>query len=128
MGFHRTFKIFPGLRLNLSKSGLGISAGVRGLRLGVDSKGRSYVNAGIPGTGLSVREYAKKVAVPRVAPTLLQPQQPKATLAPSAESDGTGRRVVWALLVAGALVIGAFLTISERTVTLPAVLVLTPTS
>jgi hypothetical protein len=45
--------------LNLSKSGLGISAGPRGLKLGVDARGRKYVNAGIPGTGLSTRQYLK---------------------------------------------------------------------
>lgn len=126
MRFHRSIKIFPGLRLNLSKSGLGISVGVPGLRLGVDSKGRSYVNAGIPGTGLSVREYAKKGAAPHVVPPPLRSPQPMATLSPSAETDGTARKVVAALLVAGALVIGAFLTISEHTENLPPAPVLTP--
>lgn len=58
--FQRRIKILPGLRLNLSKSGIGISAGVPGLRVGVDSRGKGYTNAGIPGTGLSVRNYAKK--------------------------------------------------------------------
>jgi hypothetical protein len=126
MRFQRSIKLFPGLRLNLSKSGLGISAGVRGLRLGVDSKGRSYVNAGIPGTGLSVRKYAKTVAAPHVIPPLLPSPQPKATLAPSAESSGNGSKGIWVLLVAGVLVIGAVLTISERPEHLPAVPVMTP--
>jgi hypothetical protein len=126
MRFHRYIKIFPGLRLNLSKSGLGISAGVRGLRLGVDSKGRSYVNAGIPGTGLSIREYATKVTAPRVVPPLLPSPQPKMALASSAESGGTGKKVIWASLVAGVLVIGAFLTTLERPEHSPAAPVMTP--
>jgi len=28
--FRKSFKIFPGLKLNVSKSGLGLSAGVKG--------------------------------------------------------------------------------------------------
>jgi hypothetical protein len=55
--FRRSVKILPGVRLNLSRSGLGVSAGVRGLRVGVDAKGRKYTSAGIPGTGISTRHY-----------------------------------------------------------------------
>ena len=123
MRLHRSIKILPGLRLNLSKSGLGLSAGVRGLRVGIDSKGRSYVNAGIPGTGLSVRQYAKKDTTRHVVPPPLQPPQPRE--ATGTESDGTGRKVVWGLLGAGALLIGALLAISQRAGNSPAVPVLT---
>lgn len=52
----RSIQLFPGLRLNLGKTGVGISAGVRGLRVGVDSRGRKYGSVGIPGTGISYRE------------------------------------------------------------------------
>lgn len=47
MGFYirKSLGIGP-LRLNLSKSGLGVSAGVRGARIGVSSTGRSYVHCG----------------------------------------------------------------------------------
>lgn len=41
----KAFSLGP-LRFNLSKSGLGLSAGVRGLRVGVTPKGKSYVHAG----------------------------------------------------------------------------------
>jgi len=34
------------LRLNLSKRGVGASAGVRGARIGVDASGKPYVSAG----------------------------------------------------------------------------------
>ena len=37
---------FGPLRINLSKSGLGASFGVRGARLGVDAKGRPYAAGG----------------------------------------------------------------------------------
>jgi hypothetical protein len=45
------------VRLNLSKSGLGVSAGVKGLRVGMDAKGRRYLAGGRG--GLYFREYAK---------------------------------------------------------------------
>lgn len=57
--FHRSLKLLPGVRLNFGKRGIGISAGVRGLRVGVDSRGKQYSSVGIPGTGLSARNYAK---------------------------------------------------------------------
>jgi hypothetical protein len=60
--FHRSLKLLPGVRLNIGRSGIGISAGVRGLRAGVDTRGKAYTSAGIPGTGLSVRNYAKQSA------------------------------------------------------------------
>jgi len=55
--FQRRIQIAPGLRLNLSKSGMGIGIGRNGLRLGIDSKGRKYFSVGLPGTGLSYRKF-----------------------------------------------------------------------
>lgn len=47
MGFHlrKSFKCGP-FRFNLSNSGVGVSVGVPGARIGVDSKGRTYVGGG----------------------------------------------------------------------------------
>jgi hypothetical protein len=55
--FQRRITLLPGLRLNLSKSGVGLSAGVRGASASIGSRG-VYTHAGIPGTGLS---YRKKI-------------------------------------------------------------------
>jgi hypothetical protein len=55
--FRKSIKLGP-LRLNLSKSGIGTSIGVRGFRVGTDAKGRSYTAASIPGTGLYERKYS----------------------------------------------------------------------
>jgi hypothetical protein len=54
--FHRSFKILPGLRLNLSKKGLGVSAGPQGFKV---SSGPSGVRRtmSIPGTGISKIDY-----------------------------------------------------------------------
>ncbi|HUM51815.1 MAG TPA: DUF4236 domain-containing protein [Chitinophagales bacterium] len=47
---------FGPFRVNLSKSGIGTSIGVKGLRVGVNSKGQAYRNLSIPGTGIFSRK------------------------------------------------------------------------
>ncbi len=48
MSFRKSMKI-GGMRVNLSKSGIGVSTGIKGLRVGVNAKGKSYVSAGTHG-------------------------------------------------------------------------------
>ncbi len=55
--FQRRFRLCRFLRLNLSKSGIGVSAGVPGARIGIDSHGRKYASVGVPGTGCSWRSF-----------------------------------------------------------------------
>jgi tetratricopeptide (TPR) repeat protein len=50
--FRRSMKIAPGLRLNFSKSALGLSFGIPGARVSVNTRGDVYTSAGIPGSGL----------------------------------------------------------------------------
>lgn len=50
--FQRRIKILPGLRLNISKSSLGLSLGVPGARASINTRGEIYTSAGIPGSGL----------------------------------------------------------------------------
>ncbi|MER6936755.1 DUF4236 domain-containing protein [Nocardioides sp. NPDC000441] len=54
MGFvaRKSFKVMPGVRMTVSKSGLSASAGVRGARVLVNSKGHVRGTAGVPGTGV----------------------------------------------------------------------------
>ncbi len=47
----RSINLGGGLRLNLSRSGLGLSAGVRGARISIGPRGARY-SLGIPGTGI----------------------------------------------------------------------------
>lgn len=54
--FRRSLR-FGLFRLNLSKSGIGYSVGVRGLRYGKDAKGRKYRALNLPGTGIYRRDY-----------------------------------------------------------------------
>ena len=58
--FQRRVRIAPGVRLNLSKSGVGGSLGRTGLRLGLDAKRRKYFSIGLPGTGLSYRAFFER--------------------------------------------------------------------
>lgn len=50
--FFRRLRIAPGLWLNLSRGGVSLSAGVRGLRATV-GRDRNRLTVGLPGTGLS---------------------------------------------------------------------------
>lgn len=50
--FQRRISLLPGLRLNISKSSLGLSFGIPGARVSVNTRGEVYTSAGIPGTGL----------------------------------------------------------------------------
>jgi len=51
-GFRKSFKIAPGVRLNVCSKSVGISAGVKGLRYSVNSRTGSRVTASIPNTGI----------------------------------------------------------------------------
>jgi hypothetical protein len=50
--FRRTVQLFPGLRLNLSKSGVSASVGTRGAWLTFGRNG-PRATVGLPGTGIS---------------------------------------------------------------------------
>jgi len=58
-------------RVNLSKSGIGYSVGEKDLRVGVDSRGRRYTEATIPGTGLHYRSSKKGKGAAGCAPVVL---------------------------------------------------------
>ena len=57
--FNKRIKIAKGVNLNLSKSGIGVSAGVKGARVGVGPCG-TRVTTSIPGTGISNEWRSKK--------------------------------------------------------------------
>jgi hypothetical protein len=84
-GIRRSARFGP-FRLNLSKSGIGWSVGVRGARIGKDARGRTYTNVSIPGTGIYNRQYDK--------PSQLQRSQPAAATAPTKVCPRCGSR--WA--------------------------------
>ena len=50
--FHRSIRLLPGIRLNLSKSGVSTSIGTRGAWLTFGKRG-TRATVGVPGTGIS---------------------------------------------------------------------------
>lgn len=54
--FRKRVKLAPGFGLNVSKKGLGLSAGPKGLKTSISAQGRISGSAGIPGSGISYRK------------------------------------------------------------------------
>jgi hypothetical protein len=52
--FRKSVKIAPGVKINLSKSGMSTTIGGKSLFMSIGSRG-AYLNTGIPGTGVSAR-------------------------------------------------------------------------
>jgi Protein of unknown function (DUF4236) len=110
--FRRTFRIGPGLRLNLSKSGVSASVGRRGLWFTVGPRG-TRETVGIPGSGLSYTETQRIGDAPATLAAALPIDEPgrvsegPASVAgssgpPGASSSADSHALVWlALLVAG---------------------------
>lgn len=86
--FRKSIKLAPGLRMNLSGSGLSWSLGPRGASVGIGKRG-TYLNTGIPGTGLYAREKlsggASSSARSSLSPT---PSATTFTLTVSIDDDG----------------------------------------
>jgi hypothetical protein len=90
--FRRSFRLFPGLRINLSKSGVSTSVGRRGLWFTIGPRG-TRETIGIPGTGLSYTE-----------------QQPAQTT-PAPAGPTLGRALLWIVIIAiGGFVLALTLT------------------
>ena len=92
--FQRRIRILPGLRLNLSKSGISTSIGVRGAHVTV-GRGQARTTVGLPGTGLSYTEVRNAGHEPHVQPA----RQVEAPTPPGSAVRGW----VWIGLAAAAL-------------------------
>ena len=51
--FHKSIDVGKNVKLNLSKSGVGVSVGTKGARVSVSPTGQKRLTLGIPGTGIS---------------------------------------------------------------------------
>ncbi len=49
--FRKSLTLFPGFRINLSKSGMSATVGIRGLSVNIGQNG-TFLNTGLPGTGI----------------------------------------------------------------------------
>lgn len=79
--FRKSIKVAPGVRLNISKKSIGVSAGVKGYRKSINSSGRVTTSIGVPGTGVSyvTTKNAKKSGNPSISA--------RSTASPSSASD-----------------------------------------
>ena len=92
--FRKSFKIAPGVRINISKSGIGGSVGGKGFSHSVGPGGQR-TNVGLPGTGLGFsHRHGKKAATEEI-------EAPPASLpAPEASSLSPIRIVIFISIVA----------------------------
>lgn len=73
--FRKSVKIAPGVRLNIGKKSVGISAGVKGYRKSINSSGRATTSIGTPVAGVSyvktenLKSKKKKAASNRASST-----------------------------------------------------------
>jgi len=63
--FRKSFKIAPGIHLNLSKRGTGISLGGRGAHISLSPTGRVTKTLNIPGTGIYYRDVDTWHSIPK---------------------------------------------------------------
>lgn len=51
--FRKSFKIAPGIKVNLNKKSMSVTLGGKGLHHTINSSGKTTTSVGIPGTGIS---------------------------------------------------------------------------
>ncbi len=59
LSFRKSISILPGVKVNLSKSGVSLSTGVKGLHASINTKGQIRGTASLPGTGVRYTKTTK---------------------------------------------------------------------
>ena len=85
--FRKSFKLAPGLRLNMSKSGFGLSVGPRGASMSFGPSG-TYQNVNLPG-GFSFRDRVGGTSQRHSASSSLDSQKVSVNVSIGLEDDGT---------------------------------------
>jgi hypothetical protein len=62
--FRKSINIGP-VRISFSKSGIGVSLGVPGARVGKTATGKTFIRGGVPGTGIGYRKYLGGKKLPK---------------------------------------------------------------
>lgn len=105
MGWYvrRSMKIAPGVRINFSNRGMGVSVGTRGVHISSSATGRRTFSAGIPGTGIRYRQTLntkpRKRATPPPPMHQSQPTTPEVTNLPPGVKTTTLWRSCWWVMV-----------------------------
>ena len=58
--YRKRVRLNSGSTLNIGKKSIGVSGGVKGARIGLNSSGRMHFSLSIPGTGIRFTKYSKK--------------------------------------------------------------------
>lgn len=90
--FRKSFKLAPGIRMNLSGGGASFGFGPRGASVSVGSRG-VYSNVGIPGTGLSSRQKLsgggdRNASTHRTQPSVAAPRNVSMAVSVGVRDDG----------------------------------------
>lgn len=98
--FRRTVRIAPGVRINVTKTGLGVRVGPRGAGVSLHSSGRLTASAGLPGSGLYYSETTTlgRLASARTGSQTLGPLQ-GAALKDARRGGGASYDRLWQTVV-----------------------------
>lgn len=58
--FRKSFKIAPGIKINLNKKSMSVTMGGKGFHHTINSSGKTTTSVGIPGTGISYTKTSGK--------------------------------------------------------------------
>ena len=84
--FRKSIKLFPGVRINLSATGVSASIGKPGATVNISERG-TRGTVGIPGTGIS---YSEKLS---------GSTQHEPTVQADSKGSGVGTLVVWGIII-----------------------------
>lgn len=98
--FRKSFKIAPGVRLNLNKKSVGVSIGGKGARYSISSSGRRTASVSVPGTGISYSKTktGKKGTKSTTKKYVTDKHYEKAAL--SSGNKGSGKSHWWKWMIA----------------------------
>jgi Protein of unknown function (DUF4236) len=107
--FRRSFRVLPGIRLNLSRSGVSASFGVRGAHVTLGPRGTT-TSVGLPGTGLSYTSHIPlKGSDARPPGQNIGPLPPALTATSTTEEPDGNQTSVWSVaLIFAALFLLSF--------------------
>lgn len=93
MRYRKSINLGGGVKLNLNKKSVGVSAGTKHMRYTVNSSGRRTTSVGAPGTGMSWRQTSSSPqrTARRRSPTTSAPAAASVTGRQGSRGDGSSR-------------------------------------
>lgn len=112
--FRKSKKIAPGIRLNFTKNGIGISGGIRGARISRSATGRRTASLGIPGSGISYRKSLNSMS----NENKVEEGQSLQSLEHIQISKKSSKRIprIWATVLISVLAVASFIQIFDKSI------------